>query len=360
MTMQQIVDPRISRYDRSIADNIGDLRTTFGASYEIVFNFLQFFNNNLRFNLFGYSKFTLKDFARERNIRYQTLSEKHPDIVSGRVKAPEINGYKFESFFDYSLYLMYSQKIMFSREYSYKDEGRTIHLTSLSLLSEIKMNFDWKNGNLKHYDIKASSDLLEGNFIRYYTLDAQAERALGKGKNSLKAKEMLWWLCRARHIMSSDNVFQGIYPIDTLAKYVDINVKTNKAKKQAVQRLLERIKTKTEFPFDFEFTNAPDEKSEKIKYYVVITFFEFDVKKLANEHRFYKILYDKLKGLYEFYAKDRMTFSEWLTNNKESLQPKAEEVRKAYEHTYNQGLSLKDALSLINSGIISSIEEKGY
>jgi hypothetical protein len=349
-----ILDPTISRYDRSIADNLEDLRVTFGESYEIVFNFLQFLNNNLRFNMFGYSSFTLKEFAKERNIRYQKLSERHPDIRNGLVKAPEISGYKFESYFDYSLFLMYSKKIMFSRDYSYRDAGKTIHLSSLSLLSDIKLNFDWTNGTLKFYDVKASLDLIEGNYIRYYTLDADAERALGKGKNSLKAKEMLWWLCRTRHIIAAENSTSGIYAIDLMAKYVNINTKTAKAKKQAVGRLLNRIKERTNFPFDFSFSNSPTENGKNIKYYVILNFYNFDINGLSIEHRFMRILFETMMSLYQFYEKDRIkSFSEWLTDEKSNLDSKVKGVISSYEKTYNTALSSKEALMIIRQGILS-------
>lgn len=350
----------LTRYDRSVADNIGDIENSFGDSHFLVHNFMTFINHKLKMDLFGYCRFTLKEFAKTTNIRHTTLSVKHPDIESGRIEAPQIRGFKFESVFDYALYQMYSQKLLFSKEYEYKDQNKVLHLSSISILKDIKLNFDWKSGELKEYEVRLSEDMLDGFMKRYYMIDQEAHKALAKGRFSYRSQLLLLYLCRSRHILNSQNKTSSIYAIDVVCRFVGIDVKTNKGKKQALIRLLERVKVQGGFKFEYSFSPAPGVKS-KIEYYLNLTFSMIDTASLRGDHIFYLKLLTSLKELFGYLNKNNredfdLRFQDWLTNNHLDIEKKIDVLQRTYESVFSKKISDEECYTIIFKGFLSDKE----
>src|SRR5690606_14222587 len=109
----------LSRIDRSVADNLNDIRKSFGEDAGIVKDFIVFISKNLKKDLFGYSKFTLKDFCKESGRNRQDLAKKHPYFIANpKAIIPEYFGHEFISVFDYALFNMLQKNIIFAKLYT--------------------------------------------------------------------------------------------------------------------------------------------------------------------------------------------------------------------------------------------------
>ena len=58
----------ISRIDQSVADNLKDIERSFGMDSGIVTDFIVFVTKKLKTDLFGYTRFTLSEFCKEKQI----------------------------------------------------------------------------------------------------------------------------------------------------------------------------------------------------------------------------------------------------------------------------------------------------
>src|SRR5690606_20735479 len=118
----------LSRIDRSVADNLKDIDNSFDNDAKLVFDFILFMSKKLNQNLFGYTRFTIKEFSEFTGTNTADLCAIHPDIASGKVKPPIYEKHKFETVLEYGLYRMIKTNILFSKVYSYRDDGNIIKL----------------------------------------------------------------------------------------------------------------------------------------------------------------------------------------------------------------------------------------
>lgn len=172
----------LSRVDRSVADNLKDIDNSFEGDAQNVLDFIIFMSKKLNNNLFGYTKFTIKEYSEFTGISASNLCAIHPDIANGRVKVPVHEGHKFESVLDYTLYRMLRTNILFSKVHDYREDGKIIKLENFPILKDIYLQSGPQLGTKKVYEVRLSDVIIEGFVKRYYTLILPDFLPLAKAK----------------------------------------------------------------------------------------------------------------------------------------------------------------------------------
>lgn len=344
---------KISRIDRALADNTKALSESFGDHALLVQDFVIFIMKNLKYNLFGFTEFTLAEFCEATGNSRTVMSSTHPDFEStkSKLKAPEKSGVTFSTLFDYTLYLMMQRNLLFSKGYTTKRGEKAVYLESIGIISDIHIVLG-ANGR-KKYHVKLSPDLIEGFVTRYYTVDADAYKLLGKGKFSIMRKTFFIFLCKIRHQVFSQNKTSAIYPVDVLAAEASITSRENYHTKQSLTRILEKIKN-IGFPFEYEYISP---KKGTAKYYVKFTFIEGDNKQSIPEHKFFIALMDDLMLFFKSKYSDRNftdpePFQRWLTTNKYDLDTKYALLKKNYQKFFNVQLSEEELQAYVANGFV--------
>lgn len=379
----------LSRIDRSVADNLRDIDNSFEADAELVFNFIIFMSKKINYNLFGYAQFTIKEFSEFTGMNAADLCAVHPDIASGRVKAPIYGGHKFESVLDYSLLRMLKTNIVFSKVHSYRDDGNVIKLENFPILKDIYLQSGSINGTKKVYEVRLSDVIIEGFVKRYYTLDTSRLPIIGKGKGGHSRKKIFVWLNKLFHIYSSKDTPVPLYSVDNLADLGGIRYKKEldqdgnlveklpKHKKEAVNSILKTIAENVNynnlhFSFDYTFVKGPTEGKYTEDYFIKFTFTSnlntVAQHKLSIEHKFKLTLLKELRQMFDcMYPEERLakikeleseadSFQRWLNNKSADIDKKIEMVKNVYykSNDYNKAKQLKDneALAIIHNGFI--------
>ena len=141
---------QLGRLDRAIAANLDDIRSSFDVDASLVLDFIVFISQRMKTDLFGYTRFTLKDFCEATGRRRQELAIKHPILLDGKKKVPEIQGLRFESVFDYTLIRMMHHNLVFTNVFQDKCGDKTVHMEAIRILSDVKMNFGRKSTEVKY------------------------------------------------------------------------------------------------------------------------------------------------------------------------------------------------------------------
>lgn len=342
---------KLSRIDKAVADNLGDIERTFKDSSGIVQDFIVFITGQIKFDLFGYTKFTIADFCKATGRNRQDLALIHPLFKSAKEKPPTVNGFTFQTIFDYSLYMMLEKNILFSNSYP---DGKGIHLESYSVLKDVRLNLDRKKTEVKIYEVRVSDDILNGFIRRWYSLNTFSYRLVGKGRGGDDRKKLLIFLSRTRHILYSKNSYATTFPCDVLFEVAGILGKKNYHKKLSLTRLLDHIKNKGQFPFDYRFVK----NNSAYQYYVHIIFPEPNTNEVNREHFFYFTLINDLENAFKVLKDikvdfdDRDPFQAWFVDNTQQLQLKASILSKAYEKYYSLTVSQGEAIVLIQNNDI--------
>ncbi|MEJ2884636.1 hypothetical protein [Pedobacter sp. GR22-6] len=344
----------LSRIDRAVADNIQDIQRSFGAQAGIVQDFIVFISKRLKTDLFGYTRFTIQDFCKHTGRRRQELALIHPDFVSGKSLPPVIQGFAFQTVLDFALYTMLERNLIFSSSYSYKMKDAVVQLHSFPILKDLKLNFVRSSNEQKIYDIRVSDELMNGFLSRYYTLNAECYRIVGKGRGGDSRKKLVMYLSKLAHVLASSGTFETVVPLDRLCRFADINDLRPAHKKQNLARMLAIIVGSGGFGLDFSFVSQPA--------YAVKLVFKPAVpgRVLQVEHLFYHRLLTNLKALFDsLYSKgkhipgsafDEDPFQLWLVSSSADPEAKAQVLSQAYYLALNLNVSTKDALSMIRSG----------
>lgn len=344
---------KISRIDRAVADNSKALKESFGEHALLVQDFIIFIMKNLKYNLFGFTEFSLAEFCDVTGNSRAIMSTIHPDFdpkKSNRV-APEKSGTKFVTVFDYTLHLMMQRNLIFSKGYTTQRGEQAVHLESIGIISDIHIILG-ANGR-KKYHVKISPDLIDGFVNRYYTVDADAYKLLGKGKSSIMRKTFFIFLCKIRHQVFSQNKTTATYPVDILAAEAGITSRESFHTKQSLTRILDKIK-EIGFPFDYEYSSI---KKGKAKYYVNFTFIEKGNKQTIPEHRFFVALMDDLILAFNSKYSDRNfkdpePFQRWLTTNDYDIETKFALIKKNYQKFFNIQLNEDELRAYVNNGFV--------
>lgn len=345
-----------SRIDRAVADNIKDIQRSFGSQAGIVQDFIVFISRRLKTDLFGYTRFTIQDFCRYTGRRRQELAMIHPDFASGKLLPPQIQGFAFQTVLDYALYSMMERNIIFSTTYQYKLKDAVIQLHSFPILKDLKLNFSRMDNAQKVYDIRVSDELLNGFLSRYYTLNAECYKQVGKGRGGDSRKKLLLYLSKLSHAVSSSGLPDTLVPVDRLCEFADISDTRPSHKKQNLIRMLNAILATGHFRFSFEFVHQP-------AYMVRLVFMPvFSGRVLQVEHLFYFRLLTNLRALFDslqmpykgkgiaFANFDEDPFQAWLVSRELNVPEKAQILAQAYYLALNVSLSTAEAAAMVRSG----------
>lgn len=377
----------LSRIDRSVADNLRDIDNSFEADAQLVFDFIIFMSKKINNNLFGYTQFTIKEFSEFTGMNTADLCAVHPDIANGRVKTPIYEGHKFESVLDYSLLRMLRTNIVFSKIYSYRDDGNVIKLENFPILKDIYLHSGSVNGTKKVYEVRLSDVIIDGFVERYYTLDTSKLPVIGKGKGGHSRKKIFVWLNKIFHIYLSKNSPVPLYSVDQLADLGGVRYKKEldqegnlieklpKHKKEIVDKMLKVIaksvnNNRLHFSFDYVFVKGTTEDKYTEDYFIKFTFTSnlnvVAQHKLGIEHKFKLTLLKELRRMFDcIYPEERLakikeleneadSFQRWLNNKSIDMEKKVEMVKSVYHksNNYDKSKQLKDneALSIIYNG----------
>lgn len=368
MSQLTTTDRFLSRIDRSVADNITDIQKSFGEDAPIVMDFIIFISKRLKENFFGYAKFTLSDFAESTGWNKQDLCAVHPYFIRNpKAEPPEYYGHVFKTVFDYSLYQTLQKNIIFSKHYSYssnKDE-RQIRLENFPILKDIKLNINRKSNAIKIYDIRASDQMIQGFINRYYTLETNGYKLVGKGKGGNARKKLYITIYKTRHLLITQQLFKTRFACDYLCKIAEIKETEPRFKKRAVERILKSLKDpkKGNIPFKYDWVkNDPANKAQEA-YWVEVDFFVDnpapELSETRGDNKFFHELYKNLREFYESqykksYRDEKDAFQKWLNSSYVDVERKGECLIKAYFLAYNQNISKHEANEKIREGLFSS------
>ena len=343
---------QLGRLDRAIAANLDDIRSSFDVDASLVLDFIVFISQRMKTDLFGYTRFTLKEFCEATGRRRQELAIKHPLFLDGKKKVPEIQGLRFESVFDYTLIRMMHHNLVFSNVFQDKAGDKTVHMEAIRILSDVKMNFGRKSTEVKLYDVRVSPEIIEGFMRRYYTIDVNAYKLAGKGKGRENRQALVIYLSVLRHVLHSRGLTYTSVPIDILANQGGVNrEKSSFHLKEAINNILIYIRDKAFFPFTFHF-----EGSQGKSFQVCLTFQETNSSSdLAREHNFYHKLISDLKDIFDYKFKgsrakiDGDPFQDWLISGAD-LNEKINILKKAYDKAFNIELNDVEAYNIYKNG----------
>jgi len=343
----------LNRIDRAVADNLKDIERSFGNQAGIVQDFIVFISRKLRVDLFGFTRFTLQEFCKETGRRRQELALLHPDFISGKRKSPEIQGYLFNTVFDYALYSMMERNIIFSSKYEIKNSGQVIQMYNFPILKEVKLNFERNSNEQKIYDVRLSNELLSGFLTRYYTVDSEAYKLIGKGRGGEGRKRLLIYLSKLNHVLLSTGASnQTTIPIDRLCEFAGIDDPKPSHKKQNLTRVLDYIIDKGKCSFQYEYIG-----SGKVSYMVNLVFSPTTDKiTLQKEHSFYFRLMEGLKSFFDTKKNkaeielDKDPFQQWLSNGMTDTLMKSQILVHAYYAAFNKNIPIGIASNIVISG----------
>jgi len=345
----------LSRIDRAVADNLSDIRMSFDDHAGIVQDFIVFITQQMKYDLFGYTRFTMKDFCKASGRNRQDLAVKHPMFRDGKKKPPTVDGYGFETVFDYALFVMMKNNLIFSKAYETKEEGRVIELESIRILSDVRLNINRKTKDVKLYEVKVSSEMLNGFIKRYYTLDAKAYMLAGKGRGGDNRKSLLIYLSRIRHILFSKGETAATIPVDVLAEKAGLKIAESFNRKLSVDRMLKHLRDKAKFPFAFSFVR-PSVGAEA--YYVKLVFEQVvEIRQLRNEHGFYYALVEDLKSVFESkYGNMELNmkepFQRWLNNPSVDTDIKISIIRRMYYKFFAADMTNAELYHILQFGFV--------
>ncbi|WP_337854552.1 hypothetical protein [Pedobacter sp. GR22-6] len=344
----------LSRIDRAVADNIKDIQRSFGSQSGIVQDFIVFISRRLKTDLFGYTRFTLQEFCKQTGRSRQDLSLVCADFASGRFAAPVIEGFAFQTVFDYALYSMMERNIIFSSRYEVREKESVIAMHNFPILKDLRMNFGRVQNELKVYEVRLSDELLQGFLSRYYTVNTDSYKLVGKGRGGDSRKKLLLYLSKLSHIVQTTGQLETMVPLDRLCEFADIMDARPSHKKQNLSRIFNHIIETGKFGFRYSFTSRNG--------YMVTLLFEPSLSKraLQNEHGFYFRLFSALRAVFDsrksgiaVHGFDKDPFQSWLVDPDLDVEAKAQVLSQAYYAGMGISVSLPHALSMVRSGVLS-------
>lgn len=343
----------LSRIDRAVADNIKDIQRSFGAQAGLVQDFIVFISRRLKTDLFGYTRFTMKEFCKQTGRNRQDLAILYPDFVSGRFKAPVIEGFSFQTVFDYALYSMMERNIIFSSRYELKEKDAVIQMHSFPILKDLRLNFSRGIKEQKVYEVRLSDDLLQGFLSRYYTVNTESYKLVGKGRGGDSRKKLLLYLSKLSHVVQTSGHTSTAVPLDRLCEFADITDARPSHKKQNLSRIFNYLKDIGKFGFRYEFTSRNG--------YMVTLVFEPSLSRrnLQNDHNFYFRLFSSLRIVFDTrkpqvasftFNTEVDPFQAWVADAALDIQLKAQVLAQAYYAAMGIEVTIPHAVAMIRSG----------
>lgn len=347
----------LGRIDRAVADNIKDIERSFGAQAGLVQDFIVFISRRVQVDLFGFTRFTVADFCKCSGRSRQDLSVMHPDIVSGKITAPVVEGYAFRTVLDYALYSMLERNIIFSNRYELRSKESVLSMHSFPILKDLRLNFGRGIKELKVYEVRLSDELLQGFLSRYYTVNTESYKLVGKGRGGDGRKRLLLYLSKLSHVVLSSGLSETLVPLDRLCEFGGIRDERPSHRKQNLVRVLEHLICVGRFAFGYEFVLRKG-------YMVRLVFKELaDRRGLIGAHNFYFRLLTGLRSAFEAGrtvhadfgpgAQEKDPFQAWLADPDKDLELKARVLMQSHYAALGVELSFGAALEMVRSGRLS-------
>ena len=345
---------QLGRLDRAIAENLSDIRVSFDDYAGLALDFIVFISQRIKFDLFGYTRFTLQEFCQATGRHRGDLAQKLPDDYL-KLRKPYIHvieGYRFETVFEHLLIQLMKTNLLFNNVYTTRENDREIKIESIRIIHDVKLNFDRKSNELKRYEVRLSPELLDGFIKRYYTIDTEAYKLAGKGRGRERRQAIVVYLSVLRHIMLSKENNVTIIPISAIVGYLNVENQKTFHQKEAVDAVLKSIRDKAKFPFEYRFVSG----NKGYQYHVELTFLPvYSKSSFIKEHNFYFSLLDDLRLFYNSRYKglqhnDKEPFQAWLTTKGADSKDKVTILKKAYTKHFRINLSDSQAINLYMRG----------
>ena len=343
---------QLGRIDRAIAENLSDIRVGFGDYSALALDFVVFISQRIKYDLFGYTRFTLSDFCKATGRHRSDLSRKLPQAYLKKYPPHSVDGYKFDTIFEHLLIQLMKTNILFSETYEERSKERTVEIAAIRIVSDVKLNFSRLPNEPKIFDVRLSPEILDGFFRRYYTIDSDSYRLVGSGRGRERRQTVVVYLSMLRHILLSKNNYTTTIALENFVSQMDIADQEPFRQKETVKRVLTYIRDKASFPFDWEFVN----QGTGYQYFIRLTFHPvYSKSTLVKEHHFYyglkgdlKLLYDTRHGI----NKPKEHFQAWLTNKNEDAYDKLSILKKVYSRYFSINLTDKQSLILYTKGFV--------
>ncbi|MCL4639386.1 MAG: hypothetical protein M5Z89_10390 [Olivibacter sp.] len=347
---------QLGRIDRAIAENLSDIRVSFEEYAGLALDFIIFISKRIKFDLFGYTRFTLQEFCEATGRNRADLAQKLPSEYLQRKKPHIIEGYKFETVFEHLLIQLMKTNLLFSNVYTTKEKDEIIKIESIRIIRDVKLNFNRRSNEIKRYEVRLSPELLEGFIKRYYTIDSEAYKLAGKGRGRENRQAVVIYLSVLRHVLFSQNTTTTTIAMDVISSYLNTENKKTFHQKEMVDNVLKIIRDKAKFPFEYKFIAH----NSNYQYYIELYFLPaYSKSTFVKEHNFYYSLLDDLKLLYKskygnISHSDKEPFQAWLTAKKVDVKEKIQILKKAYSKFFAINLTDNQAMNIYIRGLNES------
>ncbi len=350
---------RIARFDKGVADNLESVKKSYGSDGSIALDVIIFLSHQLKFDLFGYTTFTLNQFCSLTGRNRRELSSRHSYLIGPNARKPEVlDNYEFCSVIDYVLYQMTKTNIMFSKTIRYTENNRVFEINGLQVIKHVKIHTDTTEKNTKIYQVRLSDDFLSGFMSRYYTFNVSGYPKIGKGKGGEGRKSLYLLFNKVMHMKkeSSEEVKTSWYSVDYLCKVANLNYDKSQEQKRNLTKVLETLIEKGGLEISYSYVLEKNaETSNKKGYWVKVVFDNnscIQKGESKGDHKFMISMFNKLKTYfntihapknYNFKDVEADPFQRWLTNSLADRDVKIEIYMESYHKSYNKRLSRSDA-----------------
>lgn len=343
------INKSLSRVPQSLSFDNSALLRTFDNESTIIRDIIVFAGNYKLKNLFHEVPFTIDEFCEEFGYNKTTLQRTMKIFVDNPKLIPIVDGHKFDSLFEYSLYRALKENIMFSRK---RDGKETIEAVQILEKLEVFYNKNTGKRTKRRYNLKLGNKILDYLFTEYNLIDYNEYRSIQSTKISYTGAMRNFYIYMGRMVAMVQLQRKKRGPegyalsIDELCSIFGSEIKDAKHKKEFIKTTLDNLqKELTSLSFTWKFIT----QNTRYSYFVVFNFPDSTLE-YFNEHRRFKF-YDKLyKELSRTYAIDKMPgemllrdkleiisideFLSWVTDSSEDMEKKERIYKLIYEEVY--------------------------
>ena len=122
------INKSLSRVPQSLSFDNGALLRTFDYESTIIRDLIIYVGSRKMINLFNEISFTIDDFCSEFGYNRTTLQRTMKAFVDDPKLIPVIDGHKFDSLFEYSLYRALKENILFGRKKDGRETFETVQI----------------------------------------------------------------------------------------------------------------------------------------------------------------------------------------------------------------------------------------
>jgi len=262
----------LSRIPQSLSFDNMALSRTFENESTIIRDLIVYIGNCKMKNLFNEVSFTIDEFCSEFNYNRTYLQRTMEEFKENPNLIPIIDGHKFDSVFEYSLYRALKENVIFRRK---RDGIETFE--SVQIIAKLDVFYDktTEKSTKRSYNVKLGNQILDYLFNEYNLIDYNEYCNIQTKKISSTGSMRNFYIFMARVISQVRyNQKQGLpenfsLSIDALCSIFGVNFDRPNNKKAYIKKTLENLlKEVKNLSFNWKFTS---EKS-KHEYFVEFSF----------------------------------------------------------------------------------------